>query len=104
MTYIQDSLFDGQTRKELGQQSVLRNQADWWKEEALAVIIRFVATHDQMTSDDLRELIGSPENSNSWGAIFSCASKQKIIKKTGKYVASKIPSCHGRMIAVWARY
>lgn len=101
---VQLSLFDGQTKKEMGQAQVLRNTNEEWKEMALHLIRSLTQDGREITSDDIRMLIINPDNPNSWGAIFSCASKQKIIRKTGRYIQSKIPSCQGRMIAVWCKY
>lgn len=100
----QMSLFDGQQRKDLGQQSVLRNTSEAWKATAMEILIRLVYDRGQITSDDLRDFLVEPDNCNAWGALFSSASKQKIIRKTGRYVQSKIPSCQGRIIAVWKKY
>ena len=38
---------------------------------------------------------------NSWGALFSRASKNETIDATGRYVSSTIPSSHARKIQVW---
>lgn len=100
----QDLLFDGQQRKEIGQQSVLRNASEIWKEEAFNLIQGLSDAYDEFSSDDLRGLIHPPEHPNAYGAMFSAMAKMKVIKKTGRYIKSKTPSCHSRIIATWQRY
>lgn len=101
---IQLSLFDGQQRKELGQQSVLRNTSEAWKEQAFNLIQGLAFARDEFSSDDLRCLILPPEHPNAYGAAFSAMAKMKCIKKTGRYIKSKTPSCHSRIISTWQRY
>lgn len=95
------SLFGGQARKEIGQDQVLRNTSDSWKEVACDIILGLSHTRNEFTSDDFRELIQTPDNPNAIGAVFSSMSKQGHIRKTGRYIQSKIPSCQGRIIAIW---
>ncbi len=99
------SLFSGSQLKKLGQAQVLRNAGDQWREHALYQIV-CLSERGEFTSDDLRREMDIliPSNENSWGAAFSAASKMKLIKNTGRYVISKIPSCQGRRIAVWQKY
>lgn len=106
MNYVQSELlFDGPIRKELGVQQVLSNTSEAWKEIALGVIEDLARSRESFTSDDLREVLGEvqPDHPNAFGAIFSSASKKKIIKRIG-YTTSKIPSCQGHVISQWKKY
>lgn len=103
----QDLLFDGVQLKELGQQQVLTNAGEQWKDAALDCILNLANSGNEFTSDDIRGIMDKtnpPHNGKAYGAILSSASKKKIIKKTGRYVLTKIPTSHARMIAVWERY
>ena len=101
----QDLIFDGPQLKELGQQSVLENDESW-KEIALEAIRSLAQMKAEFSSDDLRDMVDGyniPHHPNSVGAIFSAAAKQGLIKPTGHYIKSKIPSCHSRTIKVWMK-
>lgn len=102
---MQLELFSGFQRKELGQAQVLENDESW-KEIALEAIRSLAQMRESFSSDDLRELVDGyaiPHHPNAIGGVFSTARKLKIIKQTGRYTHSKIPSCHGRLIALWEK-
>lgn len=103
------NLFDQQRsndRKVRGQERVLDNEIESWKDEALLVIETVARRLKIFTNDDVREAsmklgLAEPHHCNSIGAVMSAAAKLKIIKKTGRYVKSSVVTSHGRLIAEW---
>lgn len=82
------------------------NESPW--HEAILNIIRSYPAGSRLTSDEVRrkaakQSIGQPSHPSAWGAVFCAASTYKLIKKTGRYLASTIPTNHGAVIAQWLR-
>lgn len=94
----------GDELKDQGIERVLSNNQDW-RERTLEEIVYISHKMDKFTSDDVRKACCNltPKNGNAWGAIMNAAAKKGLIKKTGSYVKSKIPSNHGHLNAEWTR-
>ena len=74
-----------------------------WKDRAWAWIVGRKAG-DDFTSDDLTTFVGMPtSHANAVGAVFNCAARADLIRKTDRYVMSKRASCRGAVLAVWVR-
>ena len=86
--------------KILGQDSVASHNGDFL-DAMRSLAYEVCKRNGVVTSDDLRrgaDTMGiAPDHQNAWGAIWR---GNKFIK-TGKYIASRIPSNHSRMIAEW---
>ena len=74
-----------------------------WKDRAWAWIVGRKAG-DDFTSDDLTTFVGMPtSHANAVGAVFNCAARADLIRKTDRYVMGKRASCRGAVLAVWVR-
>jgi len=96
---------DAKARKQLGQSKVLDNTEQESKDAIYLAIILLAAEDKDFTSDDVRRMVGEEKlnnvNKNCLGALITKASRQGIIKGTGQFVKSTIPSAHRRHIQVW---
>lgn len=93
--------------KDKGITKVLDNAKEEFKERVLEEIVYLASKRNVFTGEDIREAckhLGEPTHCNFWGAIMNAAGKGKLIKKTGKYVKSKLPRSHSHMIAEWEKY
>ncbi len=74
-----------------------------WKDRAWAWIVGRHAG-DDFTSDDMTLAVGMPtSHANAVGAVFNCAARADLIRKTDRYVMGKRASCRGAVLAVWVR-
>ena len=74
-----------------------------WKDRAWAWIVGRKAG-DDFTSDDLTTFVGMPtSHANAVGAVFNCAARADLIRKTDRYVMGKRATCRGAVLAVWVR-
>lgn len=106
---ILPSLFDfaaAKKEKAVGQERVMENQGDEWKEKALSVIADISHRLHRFSADDVREEcqrrgVGEPSHKNAWGSLLRVASMRLGLKRTGRYLPSRCVSSHSRMIAEW---
>lgn len=74
-----------------------------WKDRAWAWIVAR-RPGDDFTSDDLTAFVGMPtSHANAVGAVFNCAARADLIRKTDRYVMGKRATCRGAVLAVWVR-
>ena len=78
-----------------------------WKTDIIDLITDY-STGDRFTSDNIRtdasnQGLRAPTDEHAWGSVILAASSMFLIKKTGQYIQSQIPSNHGRMVAEWQR-
>lgn len=103
---VQPSLFDGTVLKQAGM-DVARTAVGSWTDQAYAAIRRLAAGPAGFTSEDLIDLVGLPRpdagtnRNNAVGAVMSGAARAGLIAKTGRYVETRRPSSHARIVAVW---
>lgn len=71
-----------------------------WPDQALQALELLVHWKEFVTAEDLREVIGAPENGNQIGPVFARAAKLKIITKAD-YRASRNKSRRGGALHVW---
>lgn len=103
------SLFDfaaATQAKACGQERVMANQGDEWKEKALSVVEDLSRRLHHFSADDVREEctrrgVGEPSHQNAWGSLLRVASMRFGLKRTGRYVPSRCVKSHARMIAEW---
>lgn len=101
------SLFDGETKKRIGQNQVLDN-AKSWKDVAYGAIQHVANIIPEFTSDDVRAYfndskIDGPHHCAAWGAVFTSMKKMGKIRQTGRYVKSINPSRNATVVAVWEK-
>lgn len=95
-------LFDGETRKKIGQEQVSDNNKHW-RDCMISLIEEYPKGHE-FTMNDVRDFdIGEPSHVNAYGALLSHAGKLKLIRKTGVYVKSMRPEAHSRMLPIWVK-
>lgn len=105
------SLFDkggyfARDMKKHGQESVLSNEREQWKEKMREIIHNVCVSHSRFTMDDVRDRakewnVDAPHHCNSYGSIMRVASSNNWAAMTGEYVHSTNPRARGRMQAVW---
>jgi len=94
--------------KQEGIERVWKN-AGTWSDQAMNLLASFSARQrEEFTLEDFRlyasmRYLPEPHHDNCWGALFSVASKQFLIKPTGSMVAATRPEAHGRLIRTWVR-
>lgn len=77
-----------------------------WSDRAFFLFAAYARGHAEFTTEDVREHaqtlgLKSPPDARAWGAIAMRARGQKIVEKTGRYVAARDPRVHGNPIGVW---
>lgn len=90
----------GEQLKTQGQQLVLSNESEEWKERAWNTIIVLARNGQPFTSEDVRAVAGDPERPNSVGAIFARAVKAGVIIQQGWTKASRL-GMHATDLRVW---
>ena len=88
-----------------GMESVLDHTPEHYKSE-FKHAIESLSSGTEFTAEDVRAKIGDPPESvhyNCFGALMAGMAKRKVIKATGRMVASKRVSLHASLIAVWVR-
>jgi hypothetical protein len=94
--------------KQEGIERVWKN-AGIWSDQAINLLASFSARQrEEFTLEDFRlyasmRYLPEPHHDNCWGALFSVASKQFLIKPTGSMVVASRPEAHGRLIRTWVR-
>ena len=94
--------------KKEGIERVWKN-AGTWSDQAMNLLASFSARQrEEFTLEDFRlyasmRYLPEPHHDNCWGALFSVASKQFLIKATGNMVAATRAKAHGRLIRTWTR-
>jgi hypothetical protein len=94
--------------KQEGIERVWKN-AGTWSDQAMNLLASFSARQrEEFTLEDFRlyasmRYLPEPHHDNCWGALFSVASKQFLIKPTGSMVAATRAKAHGRLIRTWVR-
>lgn len=99
-------LTSAKSLKQHGQESVMRNEKQEWKERMEDVIYAVAKKMETFTMDDIRSLantwkIEPPTHCNSFGAIMKTAASHHWAVMTGEYVPSKNVKARGRMQAKW---
>jgi len=95
----------GETLKQAGLALVSDNNEEWI-DRVMEMIRRFAQSGTEFASEDVRNYCGTwkdfpqPKSPNAWGAAFSVAAKQGLIKRVG-YAKNTLPSAHARVVAVW---
>lgn len=99
---IEQSLDEGQRRRDRGQQAALLSSSVGWKALAERAIAELAATGQPFTAEDLRERVGRPLGSsdNCMGAVFGTAARAGIIEPIA-YTQAKRPEAAGRVLRVW---
>lgn len=101
----QGTLFGDLVKKD-GQRRVLagcENKEPGWVDQAFELICLFAQHRKMFTADDVRAGAGHlppPPHHNAWGAVFSKACKQKVIRRCGNAKARHV-AAHGRWVGVW---
>lgn len=91
----------GERLKKEGQEKVAENN-EQWMDRAIEGIRALAIEQDSFTIEDLRNsnMCRPPNHANAWGAAFSSAAKQGLIRRVG-YTRNSLPSAHARVVAVW---
>ena len=92
----------GEQRKRIGQNRTLNANGEW-AAKALPLFRNgeLGKSGDEITSDDLRDLMPEPPTPAIVGAVFTTARKAGLIKRTGRSVPSFRPEANGRLIQEW---
>lgn len=77
------------------------NAEDHWRSWALREIGIMAKNGLEFTSDDLRQVVGEPDNANRWGGIWLAARRAGLVVPTGQVRPSTTPSRHGSLVRVW---
>lgn len=79
----------------------LDNADLWWRDPAERALTWWAETSQPFTVDDLRDLgVPEPDHPARWGALFSAARKQDLVRPVG-YTVSRRPQRHGSVVRVW---
>lgn len=90
----------GERLKQQGQVQVIEGDEDWM-DGAIIAIGHYAAMPRNFTVEDIRRFyVTQPQSPNGWGAAFSAAAKQGIIRRVG-YAKNTLPSAHARTVSVW---
>lgn len=104
---MQPTLFDGQDLKSAGMKAAA-GAVPSWAELARQAVETLAARPEPFTSEDVIDRVGLPRpnaganRNNAVGAVMSAAARAGVIRKTGRYVETRRPSSHARIVAVWA--
>lgn len=71
-----------------------------WPDQALQTLELLAHRKEYVTAEDLREVMGAPENGNQIGQVFKRAAQLNIITKAD-YRASRNKSRRGGSLHVW---
>lgn len=75
----------------------------WWLDSTMTAIGALAATGEIFTTDNLRDdpySLPEPRHSSHWGAAFSMARRQGLIRPVG-YAASRTASRNGGVLRLW---
>ena len=96
---------EGERRKQEGIDRVLENAASHWKAVAASEILALAQTGEPFTIDALkakvRPVAGEPHHYNAWGGVVNRAARRKLIRMTGRLVASAQATCHAHKNPEW---
>jgi hypothetical protein len=86
-----------------GVERVWKNELVPWKERALEAIMDTAIHNDIFTADDVRDWaddtgLEEPHHPNAWGAAFRVAILNGVMERTGRFVKSRRPNQHARMV------
>jgi len=88
-----------------GIQAAMDNANEKWKADVLEILRYLSITHREFNADDLARIMktdGVPNtHPNAIGGLFREANKRNWCKKTDKYVKSKVPKKHSRILLIW---
>lgn len=95
----------GERLKKEWQEHIAATNEEWLK-NVLAVIENHARWADTFTIENVRQFcdlrgVPEPQSPNAWGAAFSAAAKQGIIRRVG-YTKNKLASAHSRIVSVWS--
>lgn len=79
-------------------------RADWMRDADYAISSLVTAYHrtgKTFTADDLRAIVGQPDDIHWPGAAFKLAHARREIAPTGQYVRSTRRARKGSILAVW---
>lgn len=75
-----------------------------WSEQAYAFLDRYLRTHAQLTSEDVRDAaageVPEPPNLRAWGGVFQRAARAGAIQRAG-YDTARDPRVHCNVVTVW---
>lgn len=78
-----------------------------WTDNACKRLAIFAAWHGPFRMEQFRKYVeGSlpaPPRHNAWGALAHVATKQGLIRWTGRYESATSPATHGHPVKVWER-
>lgn len=78
-----------------------------WVAAAQVELARLIESGSEFTSEDITDVAGMPRGkvlsnaNNSVGALFLRASREGLIEKAGRRVASRNPRSNGAKLEVW---
>lgn len=86
-------------------QNVVSEHNEQWMDRAMNVLRAFSVSPGTFTAQDMREWYSQhglpfPKSANAWGAAFSAAAKQGLIRRVG-YAKNRLASAHARTVSVW---
>lgn len=104
---IQADLFAARTARDAGIDLVEANNEPWM-ERALKLLPQTVARGGELTSEELRILLGvaglePPLHHNAWGALTMNAVRRGLLEDTGRVMQMRGPKSHARRTPVWRR-
>jgi hypothetical protein len=97
------------TAKELkkeGQELVMSNANDIWRERALDALYELAGKMKRFTADDFRTIceqrnVGTPHHPNAWGSLFTSGFTYGWMRKTNDYGQSSHPASHAHTYVIW---
>ena len=94
-------MMDGRALRDEGMTRAMDAEPEW-ADLARHTVAVLAASHHQFTAEDVVKAIGPhPRSSVALGGVFAGASRQKLIRKTGRYLQSGRASSHARPLCEW---